>query len=212
MSIHQFSDALRVTKCRRRVGRPTIRKNGAPLSDAERAKRYRQRKKRNTRQNNFEWYIPKNVAEAVRQAFGGRIDVDPASSHIANTVVKAKTYFTIEDDGLSKSWHGNVMLNPPYAGCLIIPFVDKLLEEIASGHVQQAILIVHPKTDAKWFQKAAAASACICFAKRITFWNPKHDQHYATPKSGQAFLYYGKHPQRFREAFKAFGYFYNFVG
>jgi hypothetical protein len=86
-----------------KLGRPCLRRNGIPLTNAEKQKRYRLNKKRNTKRNNFEWYIPKNVADAVRRAFGGTIHVDPASSDIANGVVKAKTYFTLDDDGLTKS-------------------------------------------------------------------------------------------------------------
>jgi hypothetical protein len=104
------------------------------------------------------------------------------------------------------------VLNPPFAASLIVTFVDKLLEEIAAGHVRQAILIVHPRTDAQWFQRAAAASAVICFAKRrISFWTP-HKKAVSSPMWGTALLYYGKHPKRFQTAFRAFGRFYNFIG
>ena len=88
----------------------------------------------------------------------GSTDCDPASSEIALRIVKAiTTYSAIADDGLTKEWHGNFVLNPPYSRQLIDRFVDKLLAEIAAGHVTAAILIVHSKTDAKWFYRAARA-------------------------------------------------------
>lgn len=36
------------------------------------------------------------------------IDLDPASSEIANSIINATEIFTLEYDGLSKSWYGNV--------------------------------------------------------------------------------------------------------
>jgi hypothetical protein len=39
-------------------------------------------------------------------------DVDPATSEKNN--LGCKTFYTIKDDGLTKAWHGNVFINPPF--------------------------------------------------------------------------------------------------
>jgi ParB family chromosome partitioning protein len=204
-----------------RRGRPTIRHDGIPLTAAERAKRYRKsrryrvnqkRKKqeRKRRNGNWEWYTPQHVVDAVRKVFRGRIDLDPASSAIAQTVVKAKTYFTVDDDGLQHEWHGKVMLNPPYTGYLISRFVDKLLEEIAAKRVTEAILIAHPNTSTKWFARASRKATEICFSHRIPCWSPDSTKNNNNRWSiyGQVYLYYGDYPNRFRSIFKEF---YNFT-
>ena len=51
-----------------------------------------------------EWYTPKKYIEAARIVMGN-IDLDPASSKMANEIVKAPAYFTRDDDpdGLNQS-------------------------------------------------------------------------------------------------------------
>ena len=61
----------------------------------------------NTGQN--EWYTPDEYIEAARDVLE-IIDVDPASSWLANKTVKATRYFTAEDDGLTESWEGKVWI------------------------------------------------------------------------------------------------------
>jgi len=61
-----------------------------------------------------EWYTPTVYVEAARQVLG-EIELDPASSEIAQRVVQAVDYFTIDLDGLKQPWFGKVWLNPPYA-------------------------------------------------------------------------------------------------
>jgi hypothetical protein len=59
-----------------------------------------------------EHYTPGHVVESARLVLGG-FDLDPASCSVANQVVRAEKYYTIEDDGLAIQWHGRVFLNPP---------------------------------------------------------------------------------------------------
>jgi DNA N-6-adenine-methyltransferase (Dam) len=196
----------RVTK----IGRPPIRKDGRPLTPAERMRRYRAERKRERCKShrvkcsgNFEWYTPRQYVEAAREALGS-IDLDPASSEIAQTVIQAGIFFDARDDGLAQQWHGNVLLNPPYARNLIGRFVDKLLGELAVGRVQQAILLTHSYMDTAWFRRAALACAAMCHARRIRFWTPDGDVG-NSPTTGSTFFYYGPHLEQFRASFEKFG-------
>lgn len=147
-----------------------------------------------------EWYTPAEYIEAARKVMGG-ITLDPASTKAANEVVKAKRFYTADDDALSKTWAGNIWLNPPYAKDLIGLFADK----VATEKVDQACVLVNNATETQWFQKIASASSAICFpAGRVKFWSTTRDT--TSPLQGQAVLYIGKRHQSFCSEFKVFGF------
>jgi phage N-6-adenine-methyltransferase len=150
-----------------------------------------------------EWYTPAEYLAAAREVLGD-IDLDPATSEAAQRIVKAKEFFTKDDDGLRHEWHGRVWLNPPYARSLIAEFVDKLLLEVNHGHAESAILLTHNDTDTAWFQRAAEQARAICFTRgRIRFESP--DGELAAPTLGQAFSYFGADAERFISRFRQFG-------
>lgn len=150
-----------------------------------------------------EWYTPTEHIDAARRVMGG-IDLDPASSDIANRTVKAAVYYNIEQDGLSRQWGGRVWMNPPYAQPFIMNFAAKLVDEFESGRVEEAISLTHNYTDTAWFHLAANAASAICFTRgRIGFLSPTGQR--AAPTQGQAFFYYGANVRRFAEEFGGFG-------
>lgn len=151
-----------------------------------------------------EWYTPKEYIEAAREVLGV-IDLDPASSEIANITVKAEKFYSIDDDGLLRQWEGRVWLNPPYSQPQIGQFIEKLTDELASKNVSEAILLTHNYTDTKWFHAAQNQCAAICFTKgRIGFLSPEGQK--AAPTQGQAIFYFGNDVDKFSKRFKSFGF------
>lgn len=65
-----------------------------------------------------EHFTPVHIVEATRETFGGAIDLDPATTVLANEHrIHAEFIYTQEDDGYRKEWHGRVLLNPPGGKC-----------------------------------------------------------------------------------------------
>lgn len=151
---------------------------------------------------NNEWYTPAEFIETA-VAVMGKIDLDPASSGIANKTVKAEKYYTAETNGLAQSWFGNVWLNPPYSSDLIGKFADKVLSEY--GNCNQMIILVNNATETEWFCKLVSKASAVVFPKsRVKFYMP--DGRTGAPLQGQAILYIGSSPEKFFECFKKFGW------
>jgi len=148
---------------------------------------------------NSEWYTPNSILERARAVLNA-IDLDPASSATANAVVRAKNFYTAEDDGLAQRWRGKVWLNPPYAAALVRLFCEKLIAHVANGDVPEAIVLVNNATETRWFQSLCGSAKIICLpAGRIKYWSPDKDK--AAPLQGQALLYFGDNGKKFISTF-----------
>lgn len=151
-----------------------------------------------------EWYTPEKYIRYAHEVLGA-IDLDPASTSIANEVIKAAKYFSIQDNGLEQEWSGTVWLNPPYAQPHIALFVSKMVADVRSGRIVHGIMLTHNYTDTSWFHEAASVANAICFTKgRIGFLTPENE--IAAPTQGQAFFYYGADVSEFCRVFSACGF------
>lgn len=152
---------------------------------------------------NNEWYTPSVFIEAARSVLG-EIDLDPASSEIANKTVKAGLFYTAQDNGLEKPWFGNVWMNPPYSSELIGKFADKLVSELPN--IEQAIVLVNNATETEWFYKMVSHASAVCFPKGRIRYNGADGKPANTPLQGQAFLYFGKNRELFETVFREKGW------
>ena len=149
-----------------------------------------------------EWYTPSKFIEAARTVMGS-IDLDPASCELAQQTVQAGQYFTIDDNGLNKEWHGNVWLNPPYSKESVGLFAAKLVEETAN--LSQAIVLVNNATDTQWFHEIASVATAICFVRGRIKFNDRNGKPANTPVQGQVCVYVGGNAEKFCLVFSSFG-------
>jgi DNA N-6-adenine-methyltransferase (Dam) len=153
--------------------------------------------------NSVEWYTPAKYIDAAREVLGD-IDLDPASCEQANKTIKAKSIYTINDEGLQKTWQGRVWMNPPY-GRVCGEFISKLVESHVEGNVPAAIALLNGYGfDTAWFQPLWDYP--ICFTDhRISFESPNKKPGDGGPANGNVFVYLGPDPDRFTEVFAQFG-------
>lgn len=154
----------------------------------------------------YEWYTPPEYIAAARDVMGG-IDLDPASSDIANKTVGASKYYTKQNSGLepSNEWSGRVWMNPPYASGLIEKFVMRYVYEIRQSTITEGIVLVNNATETEWFGKLVNVSKAVLFTNhRVKFLSPNGKQ--GAPLQGQAILYYGNNTEKFLSRFSEFGW------
>ncbi|GAI98187.1 unnamed protein product, partial [marine sediment metagenome] len=128
-----------------------------------------------------------------------------ASSEKANETVKAETIYTLEDNGLSQEWYGNVWMNPPYSQPLIDDFSRRLVNEYFTNQINQACVLVNNATETTWFQRMLNVCSSICFISgRIKFID-ENGEPSGAPLQGQCVLYLGKNKEVFHKFFNSFG-------
>ncbi len=154
---------------------------------------------------NNEWYTPRPFLDAAHELMGS-IDLDPASNERANLIVRARRFFTIEDDGLAQPWAGRVWLNPPYGTAdgesNQARWSRRLLAEYRAGRVSEAILLVNAVTGNTWFSPLKQFP--ICFPdSRIRFYNA--DTAPGQPTHSNALIYFGPNVAGFEAIFARFG-------
>jgi phage N-6-adenine-methyltransferase len=153
---------------------------------------------------NNEWYTPKEYIEAARLTMGG-IDLDPASSEIANENVRAGCYYNAEQNGLNYFWRGKVWMNPPYSGDLVGKFTEKLCLHFSDGDIEQACVLVNNATETGWFQYMLEYCSDVCFLRgRVKYLN-SFGEPTNTPLQGQAILYFGNRRFEFSSEFSKIG-------
>ena len=150
-----------------------------------------------------EYYTPSKYIEAARRVMGS-IDLDPASSKLANETVKAKVFYTKADDGLAYGldWEGNVWMNPPYTDGLIDKFIYKMCE----SSVDAAIVLVPCRTDRSWFQLLMSYADAIVFTDHRVKCLRNGVDSTSGPTCGSAFFYLGNDTEKFFAEFEKFGF------
>ena len=89
---------------------------------------------------------------------------------------KVDKYYTIEQDGLKQDWSGEIVFcNPPY-GREVSKWVKKCFQEVYAGNCYCAVMLIHARTDTRWFHDWIYHKAEVRFVKgRIKFGGEKNN-------------------------------------
>ncbi len=151
-----------------------------------------------------EWYTPFEYIACAHSVMG-RIDLDPASSELANKTVRASKIYTAKDDGLSKVWGGKVWMNPPYSAELVRQFVSKFAKQVNNKDIHEGMVLVNNATETQWFNELVSVSNAVLFPSgRVKFLDPSGKP--GAPLQGQALTYSGKNLEKFINEFGGFGW------
>lgn len=106
-----------------------------------------------------DWYTPSWIFEDL----GIQFNLDPCHPKERLPWVPVNKHYSIEDDGLSQEWVGNIWCNPPYG-----KETPKWLEKM---HIHRhGIALVFARTDCKWFHQYVSKADAILFLKsRVKF-------------------------------------------
>lgn len=119
--------------------------------------------------NSNEWATPQNFYDELNKIY--KFTLDPAANKFN---AKCKKFYTIEDDGLSKTWKNEVVFcNPPY-GRNIYKWVEKCYNENKNNNTK-IILLIPSRTDTKYFHDFIYKKYPIRFIQgRIKFGDSKN--------------------------------------
>lgn len=91
------------------------------------------------------WETPQDFFEELNREFEFTLDVASTSEN-----AKCDNYYTVEDDGLSQDWRGNVLCNPPY-GREIKHWVEKAYRESLLNVGGVIVLLIPARTDTSYW-------------------------------------------------------------
>ena len=115
------------------------------------------------------WATPQDFFDKLNEEF--HFTLDPCADDLNH---KCEKYYTKEQDGLAQDWSDeSVFCNPPY-GRDVSKWVRKCFEEVYSGRCRLAVMLLHARTDTKWFHDYIYHRAEVRFVKgRLKFGDQK---------------------------------------
>ncbi len=158
-----------------------------------------------------DWGTPENYVEAVKEFFGGTIDLDPCSNECS--IVNARVEYRLpKHDGLKDSWNfERIYVNPPYGldrkqGTGI----KNWLYRCAYAHKtfgSEILALVPVATNTGHWKKyvfGCARSICLLADTRLKFLVNGENGGKGAPMAC-AMIYWGTDHERFRAVFSKFG-------
>jgi hypothetical protein len=158
-----------------------------------------------------EWGTPDKYVDAVRQFFGGHIDLDPCSNR--HSIVHARIEYQLpRHDGLRESWNfPQIYVNPPYGidkerGTSIKKWLFRCAAAYKEHHSEVLALVPVATNTGHWkkYVFSIATGVCFLYDTRLKFLVNGKNGGKGAPMSC-AMIYWGKDFDRFLSVFSKFG-------
>jgi hypothetical protein len=153
------------------------------------------------------WNTPPKIVSAVKDFFGGRIDLDPCSNE--HSMVGAKVSFG-KPHGLTQDWFGRVFCNPPYGrnsedGTSLLDWTNKAAETFLARN-NEIIMLLPVATNTRHFYRIWETAQNICFLKdsRLKFWIDGKEDKKGAPMAC-CLVYWGREDEKFLRDFAVLG-------
>ncbi len=153
------------------------------------------------------WGTPSKYVKAVKDVFGGFIDLDPCSNEYS--VVKAKVEYALpKHDGLKESWnYPTIFVNPPYgidkkSGTTIKSWLARCAHAYDEYNSQVLALVPIAANTTHWKKYVFTKAKAICFLydTRLRFLENGKDTGKGAPMAC-AMIYWGDNYDRFYKVF-----------
>ena len=153
------------------------------------------------------WGTPHKYVKAVKDVFGGHIDLDPCSNEYS--VVHAQTEYRLpKHDGLKESWNfSTIYVNPPYGidkerGTTIKSWLARCAHANDECNSEVLALVPIAANTAHWKRYVFTKAKAICFLydTRLRFLENGQDTGKGAPMAC-AMVYWGNNYDRFYEVF-----------
>lgn len=112
-----------------------------------------------------DYATPPSLWRPLARAVDG-FDTDPASGAESTSI--ATTCYTEADDGLSRSWHGDVWLNPPFGDAPSTgptkreQWLQKARQEVNRDDVRTVTALLPVDTSTQWFHNHVVEAPVFC--------------------------------------------------
>ena len=157
------------------------------------------------------WCTPPKYVTAIREFFGGQVDLDPCSNE--NSIVDAEVEYSLPDvNGLTASWaFQTVFVNPPYGrdkhrGTSIRDWLRKCYEA-HTCHGAEVLALVPVATNTRHWKHyvfGGATAVAFLYDTRLQFLVDGKEGGKGAPMSC-AMVYWGTDYLRFETVFLRFG-------
>ena len=154
-----------------------------------------------------DWGTPPKYVQAVKEVFGGKIDLDPCSSKYS--IVEAETEYRLPDhDGLKESWnYPTIYVNPPYGadrerGTSIKHWLGRCAEAYEIYGAEVIALVPVATNTGHWKKSIFGRATTICFLydTRLKFLENGKNGSKGAPMACAA-IYWGNNYARFYRVF-----------